>query len=143
MKIVKNLSFYSKLKCVWSPLQVKLTAEQARIANHRLSSTDELVKIVAFAGTGKTTTLIEMCQNNPDLEFLVVVYNKDVQLRAKNAFPKNNTVVQTAHALAMKKVGCRYRDRVIKDQNGKIIKSKLNLGSLKPQGLISSGMVDR
>ena len=119
-----------------------MTAEQARIANHRLSSTDELVKIVAFAGTGKTTTLIEMCQNNPDLGFLVVVFNKDVQLRAKNAFPKN-TVVRTAHALAMKKVGRRYSDRVIKDQNGKIIKSKLILGQLKPQGLISSGMVDR
>ena len=29
-----------------------------------------------FAGTGKTTTLINLCRENPGLKFLVVMYNK-------------------------------------------------------------------
>ena len=91
-------------------LQVKLTAEQARIANHTLSQekNDEIIKIVAFAGTGKTTTLIKMCQNHPHLKFLVIVYNKSVQENCEKSFPKNATV-RTAHSLAWKKVGWRYK----------------------------------
>ena len=93
------------------------------------------MKIVAFAGTGKTTTLIEMAKNHPDLKFLVVLYNKDAQLSAKNRFPKN-TKVRTAHSLAYEKVGRRYDDRVF-FRNNKPIKNKLINGSLKAQDLIS------
>ena len=87
-----------------------MTAEQARIANHTLSheKNDEIIKIVAFAGTGKTTTLIQMCQNHPHLKFLVIVYNKSVQENCAKSFPKNATV-RTAHSLAWKKVGWRYK----------------------------------
>ena len=89
-----------------------MTAEQARIANHQLSQEkDEIIKIVAFAGTGKTTTLIQMCQNHPHLQFLVVVYNKSVQEHATEVFPKSNTKILTAHALAKRKVGWQYKGK--------------------------------
>ena len=49
------------------------------------------VKIVAFAGTGKTTTLIELCKTNPNIRFLLVVFNKVVaQLSAKSFPSKKN-----------------------------------------------------
>ena len=105
-----------------------MTAEQARIANHQLSQEkDEIIKIVAFAGTGKTTTLIQMCQNHPHLRFLVVVYNKSVQEHAKKVFP-SNAEVRTAHSLAWRKVGWQYKGK----------KSSFNL---KSQDLVQSDLI--
>ncbi len=88
-----------------------LTAEQARIANHKLQKNGkDVIKIVAFAGTGKTTTLIKMCQEHPNLKFLVVMYNADVAKHAREVFPVNATC-KTAHALAFQKVGFAFKQR--------------------------------
>lgn len=40
---------------------VKLTSEQMRVVDYRLKPND-LVRIIAYAGTGKTTTLVEYCK---------------------------------------------------------------------------------
>lgn len=39
---------------------------------------DQVVKIVAFAGTGKTSTLVEYTKKRPGLRFLNIVFNKYV-----------------------------------------------------------------
>ena len=65
------------------------TAEQLRIIHHPLSKEKkDLIKIVAFAGTGKTTTLVRLTENNPHLRFLLVVYNKSVRIQAEQQFPR-------------------------------------------------------
>ncbi|KAL7646670.1 UNVERIFIED_CONTAM: hypothetical protein RMT77_001923 [Armadillidium vulgare] len=82
------------------------TAEQAIIISHNIQPTD-VVKIVAFAGTGKTTTLQKFCSERPHMRFLLVVYNKSVQEYCSKIFPPN-TQVKTAHALAFAKVGRKF-----------------------------------
>ncbi|KAK8392563.1 hypothetical protein O3P69_014751 [Scylla paramamosain] len=88
-------------------MAIRFTHEQLRIINHPLRK-DHVVKIVAFAGTGKTTTLLELCKRRPDLKFLLVVFNKSVQEHCNQIFPKNTTV-KTAHSMAFAAVGRRYQ----------------------------------
>ena len=65
------------------------TAEQLRIIQHPFSKErKDLIKIVAFAGTGKTTTLVRLTENYPNLRFLLVVYNKSVRIQAEQLFPR-------------------------------------------------------
>ncbi|XP_048257505.1 F-box DNA helicase 1-like [Haliotis rufescens] len=88
---------------------VRLTHEQLRIVKHSPNHGD-CVKIVAFAGTGKTTTLVRFTQLRPDKKFLLVVYNKSVREHAEKTFPRNVTC-KTGHALAFASVGRRYAAR--------------------------------
>lgn len=85
---------------------VRFTHEQMRIINHELQK-NQIVKIVAFAGTGKTSTLIEYTRLRPHLKFLNVMYNKSVCDHAKKCFPCN-VECRTAHSLAWSAVGKRY-----------------------------------
>ncbi len=102
--------------------KVNLTAEQIRIAQHKLEKNKmEVVKIVAFAGTGKTTTLIKMCQEHPELKFLVVMYNKPVREYAETVFPKGNVRCTTAHSLAMSRWGFRYSKKLTSNLKAKDI----------------------
>ena len=65
------------------------TAEQLRIIQHPFNKErKDLIKIVAFAGTGKTTTLVRLTENYPNLRFLMVVYNKSVRIQAEQLFPR-------------------------------------------------------
>jgi len=83
---------------------VMLTAEQRKIVHMDLRSMmggQDTVRIMAYAGTGKTTTLVEMCKRNPSIKFLLVVFNKSVELHSKRVFPDNVTV-RTANALSFK-----------------------------------------
>ncbi len=71
------------------------------------TSRPSLVKIVAFAGAGKTSTLVRLCERNPHLDFLVVVYNKSAQIHAERTFPPNATCL-TAHSIAYRMVGSGF-----------------------------------
>ncbi|OWF35307.1 F-box only protein 18 [Mizuhopecten yessoensis] len=87
---------------------MKLTHEQMRVVNHDCQP-EEIAKIVAFAGTGKTTTLVRYTQLRPHKRFLLVVFNKSVCDHAKTKFPRN-VDCRTGHALAFAKVGFRYKN---------------------------------
>jgi F-box protein 18 (helicase) len=66
------------------------TAEQMAVIRHPIDLTSPSVtKIVAFAGTGKTTTLVRLCQQNPGLRFLCVMYNKAAKMHAENRHRMN------------------------------------------------------
>ncbi|XP_064633360.1 F-box DNA helicase 1-like [Lineus longissimus] len=86
---------------------IRMTHEQLRIVNHNVLP-GQIIKIVAFAGTGKTTTLVRYTQLRPSLRFLLVVFNKAVQIHAKTQFPAN-VECRTSHSLAFRAFGRKYQ----------------------------------
>ncbi|XP_049422659.1 F-box DNA helicase 1 [Epinephelus fuscoguttatus] len=89
--------------------QIQLTREQQHILSHNIQE-DHVVKIVAFAGTGKTTTLVKYAEQWPHLRFLYVAFNKSVALEAQRRFPRNVSC-KTIHSMAFREVGIRYHQR--------------------------------
>ena len=79
-------------------MHTRLTREQDAIVSTNLQAPHWMV-IRAFAGSGKTTTLIEYARRNPSKKFLYLAFNKAITLEAKDRFPPN-TDCKTFHALA-------------------------------------------
>ncbi|XP_075283975.1 F-box DNA helicase 1 isoform X2 [Opisthocomus hoazin] len=102
--------------------ELKLTHEQQRILNHKIEH-GQIVKIMAFAGTGKTSTLVKYAEKFADLNFLYVTFNKAVAERGKSVFPRNVTC-KTFHSLAFGSVGKHYKEK------GKLNFSKLSVYSV-------------
>ncbi|KAM6385112.1 F-box DNA helicase 1 isoform 3-T5 [Alca torda] len=102
--------------------EVKLTHEQQRILNHKIEH-GQIVKIMAFAGTGKTSTLVKYAEKFADLNFLYVTFNKAVAERGKSVFPRNVTC-KTFHSLAFGSVGKHYKEK------GKLNFSKMSVYSI-------------
>ncbi|XP_040534433.1 F-box DNA helicase 1 isoform X4 [Gallus gallus] len=102
--------------------EVKLTHEQQRILNHKIER-GQIVKIMAFAGTGKTSTLVKYAEKFADLSFLYVTFNKAVAERGRLVFPRNVTC-KTFHSLAFGSVGKLYKEK------GKLNFSKLSAYSV-------------
>ena len=78
--------------------QNKILAEVKKILDNELN---KKIGIVATAGSGKTFTLAKLAEDNPDKQFLYLVFNKEAKLDAQKRFPKN-TKVSTLHALAFR-----------------------------------------
>ena len=76
---------------------MKLTAEQKEIVATSLAP-GECLKVVAYAGTGKTTTLEYYANAHPE-PTLYLAFNKSVQQHAERRFPPN-VKPSTIHALA-------------------------------------------
>ena len=72
------------------------------------SNADKLV-ILAFAGSGKSTTLDGYSRARPSQRILNLCFNKSVQLAAEKRFPANVTN-KTSHAMAFPKFGANYAD---------------------------------
>lgn len=103
---------------------MRLTAEQHQIAQAH----GRVVRVTAYAGTGKTSTLIAWAEAHPRTRALYLAFNKSVQLEAQRRFPPSVTA-KTGHALAFHAVGRRYRE-------------KLTTG-LKPWELAQAGLFPR
>lgn len=87
---------------------MKLTAEQDAIAHahgHR-------VRVTAYAGTGKTSSLEAWARAHPRVKTYYVAFNKSVQVEAAGRFPRNVTA-KTGHAPAYAAVGRQYRDKLV------------------------------
>ena len=85
--------------------QVNLTEEQKAIVEH-----DNNLRINAFAGTGKTTTLLEYSKRRPNSRILYIAFNRSVKEEAIKKFHKeglNNVTIETAHSLAYKATGAK------------------------------------
>jgi F-box protein, helicase, 18 len=76
---------------------MKLTAEQKEIVATSVAP-GECLKVVAYAGTGKTTTLEYYANAHPE-PTLYLAFNKSVQQHAERRFPPNVKLC-TIHALA-------------------------------------------
>ncbi|CAF3398834.1 unnamed protein product [Rotaria sp. Silwood1] len=83
-----------------------LTPEQEIIVCHNLENR-QTMKINAYAGTGKTTTLIAYAAKRMDESFLYIAYNKAIQTYAEKVFPPN-VKCQTIHSLAYAKIGRQF-----------------------------------
>ncbi|XP_077399338.1 F-box DNA helicase 1 isoform X2 [Vanacampus margaritifer] len=90
--------------------RMKMTSEQLHILSHDIQK-DHLVKIVAFAGTGKTTTLIKYAAQRLHLRFLYVAFNKSVAREALQRFPPN-VDCKTVHSLAYRDIGKLYQKKL-------------------------------
>lgn len=83
------------------------TPEQAAIigwSGHRLV-------VRAFAGTGKTSTLVRFAQANPGRRMLYLAYNRAVRDEAEQKFPFN-VECKTSHQLAWPNFGRHYQQRL-------------------------------
>ena len=107
------------------------TAEQLRIIQHPLPlppAQPHLIKIVAYAGTGKTSTLVKLTEANPNIKFLLVVYNKSVRIQAESQFPKANVTCKTVHQMAWAKAGFMFQKKMT--------------SNLKAKDILDSGLLD-
>jgi len=76
-----------------------LTEEQQRVVDTDIGPGD-LVKVRAYAGTGKTRSLVEYAKKRPGKRFLYIAFNKSAETDAKTKFAVN-VDCKTVHALAL------------------------------------------
>ena len=76
-----------------------------------INSLARLIRLVAFAGTGKTTTLVGYAQAHPQQRILYLCYNKSVEITAKEKFPLHVTC-KTSHGLAYGSMGAKYQHKL-------------------------------
>jgi len=91
-------------------MEIRLTEEQQEIIK-ALKTSDKL-KVNAYAGTGKTTTIKACAEAFQDKKILVLAFNRSVadELRSKLG---NNCSVYTLHSLAYSLLGiAEYKDRL-------------------------------
>jgi superfamily I DNA/RNA helicase len=80
---------------------------------------NDIIKIKAFAGCGKSTTLKAIADEYPQMRFLYLVFNKSMQMDADKKFPEN-VEVRTVHSLALKHVSDDLKLRMRPPVNGSI-----------------------
>lgn len=76
-----------------------------------ISSLAEIIRIRAFAGAGKTSTLVGRAEANPHESMLYLCFNKSVEVEAKKRFPRN-VVCKTGHALAYAAIGSKFQRKL-------------------------------
>ncbi|MGC0623800.1 DNA helicase, partial [Escherichia coli] len=79
----------------------------------------------AFAGTGKTSTLVQYALANPDSRMLYLAYNRAVRDEAERKFPFN-VECKTSHQLAWSRFGRHYRNRLVASLRITDVARKLN-----------------
>lgn len=92
-------------------MSFKPTEEQ--VESGQLFKQHSRLKIRALAGSGKSSTLRYIAQENPELSFLYLAFNKSMADEAQRSFP-NNVEVRTVHSLAYKAVGINYSHKLIR-----------------------------
>uniref|UniRef100_A0A8C2PFF9 F-box DNA helicase 1 n=1 Tax=Capra hircus TaxID=9925 RepID=A0A8C2PFF9_CAPHI len=103
---------------VWSGY-VRLQMCCGLILSHKMEPL-QVVKIMAFAGTGKTSTLVKYAEKWSQSRFLYVTFNKSIAKQAELVFP-SNVICKTFHSMAYGHIGRKYQ-----------LKKKLNLFKLTP-----------
>jgi len=92
------------------PTVPRPTAEQAAIIE--AVSTGQPLRVLALAGTGKTTTLQLASQALPGRRVLYLAFNRSVAEEARARFPRH-VEARTAHSLAFAAVGRSYGARLV------------------------------
>lgn len=70
-----------------------------------------VTKVLAYAGTGKTSTLIEYARARTGLRGLYVAFNKATQMDASGKFP-SQVLCRTIHSLAFARFGRLYSHKL-------------------------------
>lgn len=87
------------------------TKEQRALVEASPSS-GRAVLAACFAGSGKTSTLVEYALARPNMRILYLCFNKSVQLHASNLFHSTSVCCKTLHSLAWESTGSRYRHKL-------------------------------
>ncbi|MFZ3481801.1 UvrD-helicase domain-containing protein [Sphingomonas sp. 3-13AW] len=113
-----------------TPVNVRnaLTDEQSRIVTHDPSGT---LIVEAFAGTGKTSTLVEYAKKWKS-KGLYLCFNSSIASEAKVRFRGTNVTARTAHSYASQALGVsRYNGRLVnKIRRQHIREAGISLGNL-------------
>jgi macrodomain Ter protein organizer (MatP/YcbG family) len=115
----------------------RLTDEQAYAVE--LARAGDPLKIEAFAGTGKTSTLKAIGEAMPDKKCLYLAFNKSIADEAAKKFP-GNVECRTSHSLAYREFGAAYRTRLNQKLNGDALAQILGIyefHGIKPKTLCS------
>ncbi len=94
------------LSCLRMSKQFPPTPEQIRIIHFKGSR----LVVIAFAGTGKTTTLVNYALANPNRRMLYIAFNRSVRDEAMAKFPRN-VDCKTSHQIAYAVIGKKYRHK--------------------------------
>jgi F-box protein 18 (helicase) len=87
---------------LWDIQKKSITSEQAKIVNIPVDK-DVIVLVQAYAGTGKTRTLVEYAIQNKNKQLLYLAYNKELCDDAKKRFTGlSNVTISTLHSIAYK-----------------------------------------
>jgi len=108
---------------------MELTQEQKLIIQKDLYDR-EIMKINAYAGVGKTSTLYEYAKVRPYQKFLYVAFNKSVQEEAKSKFPPN-VECRTSHSLAWWGFGSEYQHKLVTNIKANEIRRLFNLDNYR------------
>ncbi len=80
------------------------TSEQLEIIDCvKEMCSNEILKINAFAGTGKTSTLVAIAKALPYKRFLYLAFNSSIVEESRQKFPSNVTIL-TTHSLAYRRI---------------------------------------
>lgn len=92
-----------------SPPTLRLTPEQEAIVATPPSST---LLVMAGAGTGKTSTLVEYARRWDEHRGIYLAFNTDIAREAKEKFPRH-IEVRTMHSFAYRELGIgRFKDQL-------------------------------
>lgn len=88
---------------------MNLTSEQAEIVDASLGGKSR--KVMALAGTGKTTTLTAIAKASPGRRMLYLAFNRAIAEEGNAKFPPN-VECRTAHALAFRHTRADLKGRI-------------------------------
>lgn len=86
---------------------MQLTDEQQPIIDYE----GKHLVVKAFAGCGKTSTLVAYAQARPNQRILYLAYNRAIRDEGATKFPKN-VACKTSHQLAWPEYGSRYQHKL-------------------------------
>ena len=95
-----------------TPAKTHLTNEQQSVVDCDFK---DVLIVNAYAGTGKTSTLIEFCKARKDKKILYLSYNSSMRAEAEQKFKDlSNVSVKTMHSLAYTELNIKekYKDRL-------------------------------
>lgn len=84
------------------------TPEQERV----IVCEDRVIKVKAFAGAGKTSTLVGYAARRPRAKLLYIAFNRDIKTEASRKFGRNSNVkCMTSHGVAFGQFGVPLQDK--------------------------------
>lgn len=89
--------------------KVNFTDEQLAIINTPIQG---VTVVKAFAGTGKTSTLVGVAQRNSHMRGLYIAFNKAIKEEAAKKFP-SSVDCKTIHSIAFRDVGFQYQHKLV------------------------------
>lgn len=87
---------------------MKLTEEQQAIIQENVQ---DALCVIAYAGCGKTSTLLEYARARKSSRILYMAFNRAMASEAQDKFRmERHVTARTVHSLAYSRIGHRYRE---------------------------------